>query len=104
MFSFAHVKDSESGNSILEIWNPGLWNPVYSSRNPESSTWNLECTALNPESNTVLDSLTWGDSVGVVGSITPCVLCCSRWRRVYIPQNCIYSSFSKLTIRRITMY
>ena len=41
MFSFAHVKDSESGNSILEIWNPGLWNPVYSSRNPESY-WLLE--------------------------------------------------------------
>ena len=28
----------------------------------ESSTWNPEPTKLNPESKTVLDSLTWGDT------------------------------------------
>ena len=61
------------------IWNPGLWNPEYNSKNPESfqrlksgiqvplrknpesSTWNLESTAWNPESKRVLDSLTLGD-------------------------------------------
>ena len=61
------------------IQNPGLWNPEYSWRNPEShwrlesriqvpltknlesSTWNLESTAWNPESKTVLDFLTWGE-------------------------------------------
>ena len=54
-----------------------LWNPEYNSRNlethyndwnPESkfhwqklecSAWNLESTVWNPESKTVLDSLTW---------------------------------------------
>ena len=29
-------------------------------KSPESSTWNSESTARNPESKTVLDSLTWG--------------------------------------------
>ena len=64
------------------LWNlePGLWNPEYSQRNPEShnglkpgiqvpltkdpesSTWNLESTAWNPVQfiKTVLDWLTWG--------------------------------------------
>ena len=36
-------------------WNPALfWNPESSARNQESTAW-------NPESKTVLDSLTWGD-------------------------------------------
>ena len=35
------------------IWNPGLWIPEYSSKNPESSIW-------NPESKTALDSLYMG--------------------------------------------
>ena len=33
----------ESGNQenfVGEIWNPGLWNTKYSSRNPESGYWN----------------------------------------------------------------
>ena len=58
------------------IWNPGLWNPHYSSRNPEfptndwnlesklhpqrleSGSWNPESVTWNPRSKTVLDSLT----------------------------------------------
>ena len=59
----------ESGirkNSAYGIWNPGFWNPEYSSRrNPRSTdeywnpVWNPESTAWNPESKTV-HSLTWG--------------------------------------------
>ena len=37
------------------IWIAGLWNPEYSLRSPESSA--------NPESKSVLDSLTWSDRV-----------------------------------------
>ena len=33
----------------------GIWDPVSTDTSPESSTW-------NPESKTVLDSFTWGDS------------------------------------------
>ena len=69
----------EMFNFACGIQNPGLWNPEYSSRNPkydfkdwnseskfhwqrlESSTCNLESTASNPISKTVLDSLTWGE-------------------------------------------
>ena len=59
-----------------EIWNPELWNPEYSSRNPESHKrltdkksriqfLNPETTAWNPESKSVLDSVTWGDLVQI---------------------------------------
>ena len=34
---------------------------VLESGNVESSTWNPESIARNPESNTILDYLTWGD-------------------------------------------
>ena len=56
-----------------KIRNPRIWNPEYSTRNPESyyrlgftnslesSTWNPESKAWNPESKTVLDSLTCDD-------------------------------------------
>ena len=45
------------------VRNPGLWNPEFSSRNPESRiqaplTRNPESTAWNLESKTVLDYLT----------------------------------------------
>ena len=43
-------------------WNPplfGIRNPLRC--NPESSTRDPESTAWNPESKTVLDSLTWGE-------------------------------------------
>ena len=43
----------------------GVWNTVsrqYPLKNePESSNWNLEIMTWNPESKTVLDSLTWSD-------------------------------------------
>ena len=45
-----------------KIWNIlcfGIRN--LQGQNPESSTWNLESTKWNPESNTVLDYLTWGE-------------------------------------------
>ena len=69
--------ESGIGNFFGRIWNPGLWNPEYSSgssefrqrlesviqvpltRNPESSTWNPEFTAWNQESKTVSDQVTW---------------------------------------------
>ena len=58
------------------IWNPGFWNPEYSSdkesgiprtigiQNPSSTDkdWNPESTAWSPESKTVLDFLTWGEA------------------------------------------
>ena len=48
-----------------KIWNPALFgirNPL--SWNPESSTRNPESTGWDPESKTVMDSLTWGDTLG----------------------------------------
>ena len=65
-------------NIACRIRNPGLWNPEYRVQrirnltndwNPQSkfqwqklksSTWNPESTGWNPESKTVLDSLTKG--------------------------------------------
>ena len=41
----------------------GLWNPECSSRSSGIQSLDPEFTAWNPESNTVLDSLTWGDRV-----------------------------------------
>ena len=41
----------------------GIRNPL--GWNLESSSWNPESTAWNPESNTVMDSLTWGDTFHV---------------------------------------
>ena len=38
----------------------GLWNPECSSRSSGIQSLDAEFTAWNPESNTVLDSLTWG--------------------------------------------
>ena len=38
------------------VW---LRNPSSTEKDLESSVWNLESTALNPESKNVLDSLTW---------------------------------------------
>ena len=46
-----------------------LWNPEYSSRNPQAPLgktakagyWNSESTVWDPGSKTVLDFLTWGD-------------------------------------------
>ena len=44
----------------MEKYNFEIWNPAtYGIRNPH--TWNPESTALNPESKTPLDYLTWGD-------------------------------------------
>ena len=39
-----------------KIWNPAL----FGIRNPLS--WNPESTGWNPESKTVMDSLTWGEN------------------------------------------
>ena len=64
-----HVKESgfrNPCNFCCGIRYPGLWNPEYSSKNPESykglesSSWNPESTAWNPESKFVLDSAAWG--------------------------------------------
>ena len=80
--SFATPKEHSSSPHVGESrfrnpWNfdCGIQNTGQGIRNPtkdwnsesrfhwqrlESSTWNQESTAWNPESNTVLDSLTWG--------------------------------------------
>ena len=41
----------------------GIRGQVSLRKNLEYSTWNPESTAWNPECKTVLDSLTWGESV-----------------------------------------
>ena len=54
-----------------KIWNPallGIRNPM--SWNPESSTRNPESTGWTPESKTVMDSLTWGDSFQNINCLT----------------------------------
>ena len=53
-----------------KIWNPALFgirNPL--SLNPESSTRNSESTGWNPESRTVMESLTWGEMLNYSFSI-----------------------------------
>ena len=52
-------------NVAQENRNPTKdWNPEskFHCHRMESSTWNQESAAWNPESNTVLDFLTWSDS------------------------------------------
>ena len=54
----------ESGIQLKESEIPltiGIRNPSSTEKDLEPSTWNLESEAWNPESMTVLDSLTWGD-------------------------------------------
>ena len=85
----------ESGRCLLEIYtcgirNPRLWNPKYSSVNPEShqklefadrnpsstgkdlefSTWNSESMAWNPKTKSILDSLPWGDRSLGIGTLS----------------------------------
>ena len=51
--SLKPLKADSKGNpdsGIWEIFASGIWNPGF---------WNPECTTWNPESNTVLDSLTF---------------------------------------------
>ena len=62
----------------IGIWNPNSTDKVRnpeSTANPESgirnrqrirNSWNPESTAWNPESNTVLDFLTWGEKWCVI--------------------------------------
>ena len=63
---FAHVRETGIGKKFTYgIGNPGLWNPQYSSRNPELQQ--------RVESKTVLDFLTWGDVIASVQSGTETV-------------------------------
>ena len=48
----------ESGIALNRTWNP---ESKFHWQRLESSTWNPESGAWNPESKNVLDSLTWGD-------------------------------------------
>ena len=66
----ANLDSGMRGIFAFEIWNPGLWNPECSLRNPESTTGirnpsskdkNLKPSDWNPESKIVSDSLTCGD-------------------------------------------
>ena len=69
ILSSHHVRDSGFRNARnFGWWNQESrkmckWNPesTFHWQRLESSTWNLETTAWNPESKTVLDSLIWGD-------------------------------------------
>ena len=69
---FLLVESRIQGTSTCGIWNPGLWDPgrqikksgiqrKIGIRNPSSS--DKEFSIWNPESKTVLDSLTWGDQI-----------------------------------------
>jgi len=92
---FSLVVQSKIIQEILfecEICNPGLWNPesrillMIGIQNPSSTdkvpcthTWNLESTVWNPESKTVLDSLTSGDTCSLqhffyIIQVFPCTL------------------------------
>ena len=54
----------ESGIQLTELRNPTSdWNPESKLHwlRIESITWNTESMAWNPESNSVLDSLTWSE-------------------------------------------
>ena len=53
----SRIRLKESGIPLtIEIQNPSSTN-----KRLNYSTWNLKSTAWNPESKTVLDSLTWGE-------------------------------------------
>ena len=64
---FLLVVSGNQGKFCLKIQNPGLWNPEYSSRNPESKFLVLESNTCNPESKTVLDFVTLGQQIAVNG-------------------------------------
>jgi len=49
------------GNFVCGILGLGIRNPSSTEKDLESSNCNPESTAWNPESKTVLDSLTWGE-------------------------------------------
>lgn len=110
--SFGHVQGLIPDSGILEmfaceIWNPRIiscgtrkhwfWNPEFWAqgiRNPakdwnpeESSTWNPEFTARNPESNmTVLDYRTWCETLLLyVDYVTRSV----KWLTVYRETYCL---------------
>ena len=59
------ILSKESGILGFGIWNraQGIRNPRTTDKDTdlESSTWNLESKALDPESKTTLDCLTWGN-------------------------------------------
>ena len=51
----------ESGEVKSGIRNAAQGVPNPLKNDPESSNWNLKIMTWNPESKTVLDSLTWSD-------------------------------------------
>ena len=57
---FQNLKKSSNIILGLGIHSLGIWNPSSPGKVLESINWNPEPTAFNPESKTVLDSLTWG--------------------------------------------
>ena len=75
-----HLRDSEFRNpEKLCSWNPKSWaleSRIHWQR-LEYSTFNPVFTALNPESKTVLDYLTWGEMQSAPGEM---VMSDSDWR------------------------
>ena len=70
--SFATPKEhSISIAPCKEIWNPGLWNPEYSSRNPKSH-WRLEFRIQIPLTKTGIQYLESGMH-GVESKIQDCL-------------------------------
>ena len=52
-------------NTTQGIRNPltiQIWNPSPTDKESESSNWNRESMARNPESKIFLDSLAWGEA------------------------------------------
>ena len=56
-------RNAKKGIKTEKIWNPAL----FGIRNPLS--WNPESTGWNPESKTVMDSLTWADLLATILSL-----------------------------------
>ena len=65
-------------NFVRGIRNPGLWNPesTFHWKRLEYSTRNSQSTEWDPESQTVLYSLTWGDSTGLRTTSYYCSFIC----------------------------
>ena len=104
-----HPMQGNADSGIREIFacgilNPGLWNPEYSFRNPpyfrlesgvpvqltknsETNTQNPESMAWNPESTTVLDSLTRGDR-----TLAQCLYALQNSLEALVPAVCIGNS------------
>ena len=61
ILGFAMRNIAEGIQNSTNDWNSGVPESKFHWEKQESSSWNREFTVWNPESGTVLDSLTWAD-------------------------------------------